>query len=190
MKIGGYMIKATFSLPNGTIVTIEGVQGDVQNLLDYYNNTYPSETIPPKRGVKKIIMPTQKTIKPDATNISPDTLTKIVNLIRSCPEAEAIEKNILEAKSSEAVRVLLPLYIVHEYIENSFGLTTVEIGEITAELGNKVKVRRQNVLRAVKYSASKYILGDRARKVGTGTRYTLSERGVQYIKLILTGNQS
>jgi len=184
------MIKATFSLPNGTTVTIEGLQSDVQNLLDYYSGTHPGEEIPPKHEGKKVVKPTHKTTKPDTSDITPDTLIKIVNLIRSCPEAEAIEKNILEAKSSEAVRVLLPLYIIHEYIENSFGLTTVEIGDITAELGNKVKVRRQNVLRAVKHSASKYVLGDRARKVGTGTRYTISDRGVQYIKSILMGNKS
>ena len=184
------MIKATFSLPNGTVVTIEGTQGDVQNLLDYYSGTHPGDGIQPKHESKRVVKATPKTVKSETSEITPDTLIEIVNLIRSCPEAEAIEKNILEAKSSEAVRVLLPLYIVHEYFGNSFGLTTVEIGDITAELGSKVKVRRQNVLRAVKFSGSKYVLGDRARKVGTGTRYTLSERGAQYIKSILTGNQS
>jgi hypothetical protein len=173
------------------LVTVEGLRKDVQNLLDYYSNTHPSNPISPKDQRKIVTKPAHKAAEFESSaDISPDTLIKIVNLIRSCPEADVIEKNILEAKSSEAVRVLLPLYIVHEYLENSFGLTTVEIGAITAELGNKVKVRRQNVLRAVKYSASKYVLGDRARKVGTGTRYTLSERGVQHIKSILAGNQS
>jgi hypothetical protein len=185
------MIKATFSLPNGTFVTIEGLREDVQNLLDYYSNAHPNDSIPPKHESKIVTKAVRKAAKLESSGeISPDTQIKIVNLIRSCQEAEAIEKNILEAKSSEAVRVLLPLYIVHEYLENPFGLTTVEIGAITVELGSKVKVRRQNVLRAVKYSASKYVLSDRARKVGTGTRYTLSERGVQYIKSILAGNQS
>ena len=185
------MIKATFSLSNGTLVTVEGLRADVQDLLDYYSNAHPSHSIPPKQESKMVTKSVHKATKSESSaDISPDTQTKIVNLIRSCPEAEIIEKNILEAKSSEAVRVLLPLYIIHEYLENSFGLTTVEIGAITAELGSKVKVQRQNVLRAVKYSASKYVLGDRARKVGTGTRYTLSERGVQYIRAILAGKQS
>jgi len=185
------MIKTTFSLPNGTLVTVEGLQEDVQNLLDYYSNAHPSHLNPPKHENKTGNKPAHKAAKPESSaDISPDTQIKIINLIRSCKEAEAIEKNILEAKSSEAVRVLLPLYVVHEYLENSFGLTTVEIGAITAELGNKVNVRRQNVLRALKSSASKYVLGDRARKAGIGTRYTLSDRGVQYIKSILAGNQS
>ncbi len=183
------MIKTTFSLPNGTLVTIEGSREDVQNLLDYYNNTSPRLSTLPKHENKIDNKPARKVAKSESfTDISPDTQIKIINLIRSCQEAEAIEKNILEAKSSEAVRVLLPLYIVHEYLENSFGLTTVEIGAITAELGSKVNVRRQNVLRALKSSASKYVLGDRARKAGIGTRYTISERGVQYIKSILAGN--
>jgi len=185
------MIKATFSLPNGTVVTIEGLRDDVQNLLDYYSNAHPRHSIPPKRESKTVTKPPHKAAKPESSaDVSPDTLIEIVNLIRSCPEAEAIEKNILEAKSSEGIRVLLPLYIVHEYLDNSFGLTTVEIGAITTELGDKMKVRRQNVLRAVKGSASKYVLGDRARKTGTGTRYTLSDRGVQHIKSILAGNQA
>lgn len=185
------MLKATFSLPNGTLVTVEGQQEDVQNLLDYYSNTHPSHPAPPKHESKTVIKPApHKAPKPESTDISTETHIKIVNLIRSCPEAEAIEKNILEAKSSEGLRVLLPLYIVHEHFENSFGLTTVEIESITAELGKKVKVRRQNALRAVKSSVSKYVLGDRARKVGTGTRYTLSDRGVQYIKSVLEGNKS
>jgi hypothetical protein len=184
------MLKATFSLPNGTLVTVEGQQEDVQNLLDYYSNTNPSHSVSPKHESKIPAKPAHKAANPESTDISTETHIKIVNLIRSCPEAEAIEKNILEAKSSEGLRVLLPIYIVHEYFENSFGLTTVEIESITAELGKKVKVRRQNALRAVKSSVSKYVLGDRARKVGTGTRYTLSERGVQYIKSVLAGNVS
>lgn len=184
------MLKATFSLPNGTLVTVEGLQEDVQNLLDYYNDAHPSQSVTPKRESKIVAKPAHKTAKAESSDISAETHIKIVNLIRSCPEAEAIEKNILEAKSSEGLRVLLPLYIVHEYFENSFGLTTVEIESITAELGKKIKVRRQNALRAVKSSVSKYVLGDRARKIGTGTRYTLNERGVQYIKSILTGNKS
>lgn len=185
------MLKATFSLPNGTLITIEGLREDVQNLLDYYSNTHPSDSTLPKHESKVVSKTVHKAAKPETSDdISPDMIIKIVNTIRSCLEAEAIEKNILEAKSSEAVRVLLPLYIVHEYLDNSFGLTTVDIGAITAELGDKVKVRRQNVLRAVKSSASKYVLGDRRRKVGTGTHYTINERGVQYIKSILAGSES
>lgn len=185
------MLKATFNLPNGTLVTVEGLQGDVQNLLDYYSNAHQGGSTPSKHEGKTIAKSVHKAEKLKSSNdISPDTQIQIVNLIRSCPEAEVIEKYILEAKSSEALRVLLPLYIVHEYLDNSFGLTTVQIGAITAELGSKVKVSRQNVLRAVKSSASKYVLGDRARKVGTGTHYTLNERGVQHIKSVLAGNLS
>ncbi len=178
------MVKASFTLPNGTLVTIEGEPEDVRNLLDYYNNSQPAEEKVAKR--KPFIKPLQQNTMPTVSKgVTPDTLAHVVNLIKSCPEAEAIEKYIL-GKSNEANRVLLPLYIIHEYFENEFDLTTVEISKITTDLGPKVKVRRQNALRALaRFSASKYVLGDKTRRVGTATRYKLNDRGVQYIKTIL-----
>jgi hypothetical protein len=181
------MLKASFNLPNGTLVTIEGIPEDVRNLLDYYSNSHLlPESKPPKDK------PSTKHPQQDATpniskGVTPDTLAQVVNLIKSCPEAEAIEEFILDKeKSSEANRVLLPLYIIHEYLDNAFDLTTVEISKITTDLGPNVKVRRQNVLRALaRSSASKYVLGDKTREIGTATRYKLNDRGVQYIKSIL-----
>jgi hypothetical protein len=184
------MLKASFTLPNGTLVTIEGAQDDVKDLLDYYNDSYPINSprsakninfIKPPKPIGELVIP----------ETPPDVLTQVVNLIKSCKDAEAIEKYILDKeKSNEANRVLLPLYIVHEYLGNAFGLTTVEISKITTDLGPKVKINRQNALRALaRSSASKYVLGDKTRKVGTATKYTLNDRGVEYIKSILQGGK-
>jgi hypothetical protein len=177
------MPKASFTLPNGTIVTIEGTTAEVRNLLEFYGGK-------PKKGERVRYKPVAKGgRKKNGTEkkISPARIAHIVNQIKSCPEAEAIEKNIL-AKTHEANRVLLPLYVMHEYMGNAFGITTIEISKVTAELGARVRVSRQAALRAlVRSPASRYVLTDKARRRGIATRYTLDERGVQYMKTVLTG---
>jgi hypothetical protein len=179
------MPKASFTLPNGTVVTIAGTPKDVQNLLTFYGGNPQKKTRLPqiarsKAGRKKTAA---------EKKISPARVAQIVNHIKSCPDAESIEKNIL-TKTHEANRVLLPLYIVHEYMGNGFGLTTIDIGKVTAELGLRVRVSRQAALRAlVRSPASRYVLTDKARRRGTATRYTLDERGVQYMKAVIAGSQ-
>jgi len=185
------MIKAAFNLPNGTLVTIEGTQEEVKDLLDHYSgSSLVEQSILDKQKI------TAKTPKKEAksnisSEVTTDTLNQIVNCVKSCPEADAIEKYVLNKEiSSEANRALLPLYIIHEYLNNAFGITTVEISKITTDLGPKIKISRQNVLRALaRSSASKYVLGDKTRKVGTATRYTLNARGVKYIKSILANEK-
>jgi hypothetical protein len=183
---GGKMPKASFTLPNGTTVTIEGTPRDVQNLLAFYGGN-------PEKKERSNQKPRGHTgrKKPAAEKkISPAKIAQIVNQIKSCPEAEAIEKNIL-AKTHEANRVLLPIYIVHEYMDNAFGLTTIDISKVTAELGARVRVSRQAALRAlVRSPASRFVLTDKARQRGTATRYTLDERGVQYMKAVIAGTQA
>lgn len=184
------MLKATFNLRDGTLVTLEGTEEAVKNLLDYYSNS--SFVISPpltKSKTKVHIKPSEKnTENSDSSRVSSDTLTRIVHMIKTCPEADAIEKNILgKEKPAEADRVLLPLYIVHEYFENGFALSTNEISTITADLGPKIKVSRQNANRQFvrKKSTSRYVLGNKTRKTGAKMRYTLNDRGVEYMKSIL-----
>jgi hypothetical protein len=185
------MLKTSFNLPNGTLVTIEGEPEDIKDLLDHYSGFASSESFSSTKQKAAVKSPKKETKPSTSSDITAETLTQIINLIKSCPEAEEIEKYILDKeKSSEANRALLPLYIIHEYLDNKFGITTVEIGKITADLGPKIKISRQNVLRAlVRSSASKYVLGDKTRKAGTGTRYTLNDRGVKYIKSILANEK-
>lgn len=179
------MPKASFTLPNGTVVSIDGTPAEVRRLLEFYGGK-------PEKGKRAGQTHTAKSghKKPSAEKkISPSRIAHIVNQIKSCPEAEDIEKNILE-KTHEANRVLLPLYVIHEYMGNAFGITTIEISRVTAELGARVRVSRQAALRAlVRSPASRYVLTDKARRRGIATRYTLDERGVQYMKNVIAGKQ-
>ncbi|MGD0174497.1 MAG: hypothetical protein ABSC61_08705 [Anaerolineales bacterium] len=179
------MPKASFTLPNGTVVTIDGTPSEVRNLLAFYGGN------PEKgkdAGQKKSAKAGRKKSSAEK-KISPAKIAQIVNQIKSCPEAEGIEKNIL-AKSHEANRVLLPLYVIHEYMGNAFGITTIEISKVTAELGARVRVSRQAALRAlVRSPASRYVLTDKARRRGIATRYTLDARGVEYLKTVIAGKE-
>jgi hypothetical protein len=177
--------KVSLDLATGTVITFEGTPDEVQELLNKAGIP-ESKVITSKSDSngKSKSLTKQATSSNGSPQITADVL-RIVNLARSCSEAEAIEKNILENKPSETDRVLLPLYIVHEYMENAYGLTTVEISEIMTELGSGARITRQNALRAlVKKDAAKYVTADKLRKPGTGTRYTLNDRGVQYIRSI------
>lgn len=177
------MPKASFTLANGTLVTIDGTPAEVRSLLEFYGGK-------PEKGKRAAQKPGAKAGRRKFAvekKISPARIAHIVNQIKSCPDAEAIEKNIL-AKTHEANRVLLPLYVIHEYMGNAFGITTIEISKVTAELGARVRVSRQAALRAlVRSPASRYVLTDKARRRGIATRYTLDARGVQYMKTVIAG---
>ena len=172
------MAKATLKLANGTLVTIEGTTEEIEKLLQVYAGG--AGEIPPKT---KIPTPKVKS-ESEALPKSSVDLMEIVNLVKTCDEAEAIEKQILD-RTSEVNRVLLPLYIIHEYLKNAFGLTTTEIANVTTELG--IRVSRQNTLRAIKYSGARYVIGDKPRKKGAASHYKLNRRGVQYMKSVIAG---
>ena len=82
-------------------------------------------------------------------------------------------------------RILLPLYIVHEYYGNSIGLTSGDVSKITTDLG--VPVQTPNASRTLSGTASRYVIGDSVRKKGQPVRYKLSRRGVQFIKEVISG---
>lgn len=174
------MAKASFKIPNGANVSIEGTPKEIQEFLALYTGT-TSKTPPPiqerrKEKVEKTVSPEKKT-KPDKTDIE-----KIIQLVKTCKEADSIGKYILD-KTNEANRVLVPLYIVHEYLDNEFGLTTSEISEVTIGLG--AKVSRQNALRAVKFSAPGHVI----KFSGKSPRYKIHRRGLAHIKSIIAGEE-
>jgi hypothetical protein len=178
------MAKATLELLDGTIVTIEGTVQEVDKLLQIYNKPGKGE-----QKSKDSSTNTKTEKKVQSTTLSKDTfnLMDIVNKIKECDEAEAIEKQILD-RTSEVNRVLLPLYVIHEHFKNSKGLTTTEIDKVTTELG--IRVSRQNALRAVKFSGSRYVIGDKPRKRGTPSRYKLNRRGLIYMKSVITSSSN
>jgi hypothetical protein len=175
------MAKASITLPNGTVVNIEGTPEEVQHLLEFYSGQ-PAET--PRRHTSKKAVSKKKAAKKTETASESVDCTEIVNLIKECDEAEAIEEQILD-RTSQVNRTLLPLYIVHEYLDNDHKLTS---GEITTDLG--IPISQPNASRTLSGTASRYVIGDKVKKKGQPVRYKLSRRGVKYIKAVLEGKES
>lgn len=188
------MAKAALTLPNGTVVQIEGTIEEVQALLAHYGSgTAPARTEKPEKDRSPS---RSKRRRSSATTSAPapgapignaaDTpnLSAIVNLTKTCDEAEDIETQILD-RASQVDRTLLPLYVVHEHLENRFGLSSGEVSKITTDLG--VPVSQPNASRTLSGTAAKYVIGDKVRKKGQAVRYKLSRRGVQYMKAVIAG---
>lgn len=133
------MAKATLTLPGGAVVNLEGTPEEVRRLLELYSGqaSAPAAETPRKRRGARVL----RKVKRSASAQQPDgpDLNEIVNLVKNCDEAEAIEKNILD-RASAVDRVLLPLYVVHEHQANRLGLTSGEISRITTELCYCTKV--------------------------------------------------
>ena len=85
----------------------------------------------------------------------------IVNAINNCPEAEDIEKNILD-RTSQVDRILLPLYIGKKYIDDKITLTSGDISKVLGDFG--INIFTPNVANALSDAASKYVIGDKVRK--------------------------
>lgn len=169
------MPKATITLTNGTIVTIDGSLEDVNYLVNIYTPSSSKPQIHKKTAKSKRV----KVERPHSNKF--DAL-RITNTIHNCDEAEKIEKNILD-KPNELNRVLLPLYILEKYLKDESGLTTSEISKVTVKLG--VKVSRQNSLRAVKFTGPKYIFSQ--SEGNRFPRYQLNRRGMKYMDSVISG---
>ena len=182
------MAKATLELPNGTKVVVEGTPEEVTKLLDFYgggsggseSSSQPTGRKKTKKKASKKVAHTPK----DSKKADEPDLPEIVNLIKNCDEAEDIETRILD-QTSQVNRVLLPLYIVHEYLDNAYKLTSGEIATITTELG--VPINQPNAAHTLSGTASKYVVGDRVRKKGQAVRYKMSRRGVKYLSAVIRG---
>jgi len=173
------MAKASFTLPNGTVVQVEGTTEEIQRLLEFYGgkSTRPGEIKPARRAARKNKVAS-------ATESSEVDFARIVNLAKDCDEADKIETKILD-RSSQVDRTLLPLYIVYEYLGNAFGLTSGEITKVTTDLG--IPISQPNASSTLSGTASRYVIGDKVKKKGQPVRYKLSRRGVKYIKAVLEG---
>ncbi len=180
------MAKASLKLPNGTVVTLEGTPEEVKHLLELYGGEEQRapRPAPRTRGTQRSKTRASSASSPeDKKDRSPD-LNQIVTLAKDCNEAEAIEKQILD-RTAQVDRTLLPLYIVHEYLENAFGLTSGEVKKITTDLG--IPISQPNASRTLSGTASKYVIGDKVKVKGQPVRYKLSRRGVKYMKEVLAG---
>ncbi len=181
------MPKASIKLPDGTSVAIEGSPEELAKILAIYGGASNASGAPasPQEKQTKPKRVTQKakehtTTKKDA-GVTPD-LPKIINLIKTCNEAEIIGTNILD-KTALVNRILLPLYIVHEYLHNTYGLTSGEVSKILTNIGTPVLT--SNASTALSGTASRYVNGDIIRKRGQPVRYKIIRRGITYFKGVL-----
>lgn len=172
------MPKATIELPDGTVITIEGTQQEVRELLEYYQSRRIGTT---KQTAPVRDEPTKKK-KKEQDGVDH---TEIVNFVKTVDEAERIETNILD-RTSQVDRTLLPLYIVHQHLGNAYGLSSGDVSKITTELG--IPISTANASRTLSGTASRYVIGDQVRKRGRVVRYKLSRRGVSYMKSVIGGS--
>lgn len=179
------MVKAVIKLKNGTEVSIDGTTEEVRSLLNYYDSNTPTTQNPSEKtslkGKKKKASSKHTKPKDESSAIN---ISEIVNLAKDCDEAEMIETQILD-RSSQVDRVLLPIYIVHKYLNNAFGLSSGDIAQITRDLG--VPISQPNASRVLSGIASKYVISDGVRKKGTKLSYKLSRRGTKYLNEVISG---
>jgi endonuclease YncB( thermonuclease family) len=181
------MPKASIKLPNGTSVAIEGSSEEVAKILALYggasNASEASTSSQEKQTKSKSVTQKAKgtTTTKKHAGVKPD-LPTIIQLIKTCDEAEVIETKILD-KVARVNRILLPLYMVHEHLHNAYGLTSGEVSQILINIGTPVSV--SNVSTALSGTASRYVNGDTVRKKGQAVRYKIIRRGVTYFKGIL-----
>lgn len=185
------MAKAALTLPNGTAVQIEGTVDEVRALLSHYGASGPP-TAPAshRKRTDNVDEPRSKSIHKTrqsgggkSGDAMPD-LAEIVNLAKTCDEAEQIEAQILD-RTSAIDRTLLPIYLVHKYLDGACALTSGEISKITTDLG--VPISQPNASTALSGTASKYVIGDKVRKRGQAVRYKLARRGLKYMEAVIGG---
>jgi hypothetical protein len=174
------MVKASVALSNGTVVNIEGSKEEVQELLAFYSG---DTVVGSGTGASPMKTAETKGRSKGKQSDGRLDLAKIVNFIKNCDDAEAIETTILD-KISLVNRTLLSLYIVHEYMGNAFKLSSGEISKVTTDLG--VPISTANASRTLSKTAAKYVIGDKVRKQGSAVRYKLSRRGLTYLKSIIS----
>lgn len=168
------MAKSHIKTPDGTDITIEGSELEVAKILQLFATSAPRKES--TRAAKKA------SVENDADES--DAALQIVNKVKDCEEADNIETNILD-KTSAVNRVLLPLYISHEYFENKIHLQTGEISKILSELGTPIS--GANVAHCIAGPAKSYVMGDRLKKKGQTVKYRISRKGLSYLKEVING---
>ena len=173
------MAKATITLANGTIVSIEAEPEELEKIISLYSSSTEK-----KEEIKKIKTKTEEPVVQENNEIN---LSILVNTYKSSDEAELIDRNILD-RSSVVDRILLPLYLIHNYIGGEVALTSGEISKFLGQIN--INIFQPNVAKALSTTASKYVIGDKTRKKGQAVKYRLSRRGVQYMNSVIKGNSN
>ncbi|MBU0574425.1 MAG: hypothetical protein KKH83_08125 [Candidatus Margulisbacteria bacterium] len=163
------MAKASLVMMDGTKVQIDGSPEEIIKILGTHKMVTKHTAHKQKDALQKI-------------DINDTDLTDIINAIKSCQEADLIEKNILDSNGL-VDRILLPLYIIHGEESSISGLTSGDIAKILAQLGIGIHVA--NISKTLSSAASKYVLGDKIRKKGQPVRYKISRKGMAYLRSVI-----
>lgn len=176
------MPKASITLSDGTVISVDGTTDEIERLLNVYRQSALKEHV--ERPTKKLRRRRNTAVVAEGKEAVTIDHTEIVNLIKMCDEAEAIETQILD-RASQVDRTLLPLYVVDKYLDDSPGLTSGDVKKITADLG--IPISTPNASRTLSGTAKRYVMGDKVRKQGQPVRYKLTRRGKAYLKDVLKG---
>src|SRR5260370_25725897 len=177
------MLKAHLTLAGGDRATIEGTPESLEKLLGLLGARNVSVGGKSKRRRDR----TESESVEDTESVEGKPgldLHELVNLAKSCDEAEAIETQMLDM-SSQVDRTLLPLYLVHEHRKNNFALSSGEIAKVTRDLG--VPVSQPNASKVLSGVGSRYVMGDTVRRKGRAVKYKLNRRGAAYLKSVIGG---
>lgn len=170
------MAKSYIKLPNGTNIVVEGKAEEIAKILELYSSGA-------KRGHENVEQSDEREETPAGTKKQGGNyILDIVNVIKDCEESEAIEKNILD-RPSLVNRILLPLYINHEKLDNKFALTTGEISKILTELS--IPVSTSSISRSIIGPAKSYVSGDKIRKMGRVIKYQITRKGLNYLASVI-----
>ena len=179
------MANAKFTTPQGTSLEISGTPEEIQKFLKIYESSTISTTSTNPNSKNKEL-PVKRINSEGSKPKSENILLEIVNKIKDCDEAKEIEENILD-RNSQVDKVLLPLYVIHEYLNDDVALQSGEISKITGDLG--ILIKQPNVSRILSETASRYVMGDKVRKAKQPVKYKLNRKGQKYIKGVITGKQ-
>ena len=171
----------TIKLPNGTVITVDGSVEETARVMAIVSGgtaaKEESRTSVPRSA------PETNGASGNAKEESQIDLVDVIRFAKTCAESNVIASKILDQRSV-LNRVLLPLYLIHEYKENSHGLTSSQISLVVKELGVPIDVR--NVSTCLSGPVRPYIIGDRVRVKGQSVEYKLVRRGVDYMKQVLS----
>jgi hypothetical protein len=179
------MPTASVTLPDGSVIKVDGSVDEVERILRVYAENV-GRAATPKSGSSKLAPRKSVPRKSESAETATETPNyhEIVNKINDCEAAEAIAEKILD-KKDVLNRVLLPLYIVHEYFDDKWGLSSGDVAKILADL--KIKVDISNASKKLSGPAKGFLQSDGIRKRGGGggVRYRLNRRGIKHFENFL-----
>jgi hypothetical protein len=184
-------MKASFKLPNGAIIEVDGTLEEVNAVADHASR-YPPIGSMPAQNMRPA--PSQHAWQPHVRAPATDTqeapadldIAAVVAIIKDCPEAEVIQARVLDAIPLNAMhRTLMCLWAVHRYVNDQLGLTSGDIEKITDQLGIKLEI--SSASRTLSDKAKAFVSGDSVRRKGGAVHYRLNRRGIQEFERILNG---